>query len=336
MARRFPAEWEPQSAVQLTWPHQNTDWADVLHETESVFVAIAEAITRFQKLLVVCQSRAVVEAQLQHCPPERLILVEAPSDDTWARDHGGITVFENETPILLDFQFNGWGSKYRHHLDNQLTSILWNQGVFQADVQYQPVPFVLEGGALESDGKGTLLTTRYCLLNENRNHWQELQAEEHLKSTLGVERILWLDIPPLLGDDTDGHIDTLARFVSPNKIVFAYTENHQNPNYSTLQTMYEQLKTFQTTEGHPYQLVALPSPVVRQGAEVLPATYANFLVINHAVLVPLYNIPEDTEALQTLAQCFPTKEIIGINCRTIISQNGSLHCLTMQYPHFTI
>ncbi|MEM1214393.1 MAG: agmatine deiminase family protein, partial [Bacteroidota bacterium] len=256
------------------------------------------------------------------------------SNDTWARDHGPISVFEDGQLRLLDFIFNGWGLKFPANRDNLLTKTLHTWGIY-GDLPLEQVGLVLEGGALETDGQGTLLTTRECLLSPNRNpHLEQAALEEKLNETLGVDRFLWLENGRLLGDDTDAHIDTLARFCDAETIAYVHCDDPRDVHYADLQLMEQELQQFRTRRGTPYRLVPLPWPDAchAQDGNRLPATYANFLIINGAVLVPTYGLPQDQTALQVLQDCFPTREIIGIDCRLLIEQHGSLHCVTMQIP----
>lgn len=329
---RLPAEWEPQSAVQLTLPHAGTDWAPVLEEVLPVFVEIAETIARFENVLVVAQHAAEARSLLAHIPPDRLCIAEIPSNDTWARDHGAITIERNGQPELLDFVFNGWGLKFPADKDNQINAKLRDMGVFTAPMRHGGL--ALEGGGIESDGQGTLLTTAECLLSPNRNpHLSKSEIEEKLKYLFGLQRVLWLHHGYLAGDDTDSHIDTLARFCDPETIAYVRCDDPEDEHYDALIAMETELKSFKTLNGKPYHLAPLPwpEPCFSPEGDRLPATYANFLIINGAVLVPLYNVPQDQVALDVLQSVFPEREVIGINCRPLILQHGSLHCVTMQY-----
>lgn len=331
--RRLPAEWEPQWAVQLTFPHAGTDWADMLDEALACFVEIAEVVSRYEDVIIVCENATETAAMLHHANAARIHLFELPSNDTWARDHGGITVHENGKPLILDFVFNGWGLKFPANLDNQITKGLAQKGVF-GKAPRRPGGLALEGGGIESDGQGTLLTTSECLLSPNRNpHLNRRQTEARLKRLFGLNRILWLDHGYLAGDDTDSHIDTLARFCDPETIAYVQCLNPADEHFPALQAMERQLRSFRTAAGKPYRLVPLPmpSPCLAADGHRLPATYANFLLINGAVLAPTYGVPEDDAALEQLRACFPGREIIAINCRVLIEQHGSLHCVTMQY-----
>lgn len=336
----FPPEWYPQSAVQLTWPHEETDWNYMLEEITACFVNIARIILPYQRLVVVCADARAVREQLKiEDEPklqENLILVELPTNDTWARDHSGISLLDkNNKKYISDFTFNGWGLKFPANYDNQITRGLFSKNIFKADVNYiNRKDFVLEGGGVESDGKGTLLTTSECLLSPNRNSFlRKEEIENELMSAFGVNRVLWLDHGYLAGDDTDSHIDTLARFCDEHTIAYVKCEDVDDEHYESLSGMEKQLQGFKDFEGNPYRLIPLPmADVVVVDNERLPATYANFLIMNEVVLLPFYGSGKDEIALQQLEKAFPSRKIIGVDCVPIIKQHGSLHCVTMQYP----
>ena len=323
----------------LTWPHAFGDWSARLAQVEPVFVAIARAIAQREKLVVVCydeKHRAHIAQQLRAGEVDlaQVVLRIAPSNDTWARDHGPITVRCENEPVLLDFGFNGWGGKYGHALDNVITRRLYDSDTF-GDTPLQTVDLVLEGGSIEVDGSGTLLTTRRCLLAPTRNPMLTQETlEQRLQELLGLNRILWLQHGYLAGDDTDSHIDTLARYCDAKTIAYVACDDPSDEHYAELTAMEAELKSLRAADGGPYRLVPLPwpRPVYSQDGNRLPATYANFLIINDAVLAPTYRDPADAPALAQLRQCFPDREVIGIDCRPIIEQYGSLHCLTMQLP----
>lgn len=329
---RLPAEWEPQSFLQLTFPHPESDWTYLLEEASVCFVEIIEAAARFQKVLVICDNFVRVRAYFSNT--SNVYFAEAPSNDTWARDHGGITVIQNGKAIVQDYIFNGWGKKFEAGLDNQITKSLFSQGVLQ-HCELKSFDFVLEGGSIESDGKGTILTTTECLLEENRNpQYSQQEIEDILKKNFGAKRVLWLNNGYLAGDDTDSHIDTLARLCNENTIAYVGCNNPQDEHFEALQKMRTELEQFTTKNGTPYNLVELPfaDPCFDDEGNRLPATYANFTIINDAVLLPVYGLKQDAEAVDILQRIFPEKEIIPINCRVLIEQHGSLHCVTMQYP----
>lgn len=332
---QFPAEWHPQSGVQLTWPHEDTDWAPMLDEVIPCFVAIAREILKREKLLIVCRDAETVRQQIGPADESRILFREMETNDTWARDHGGISVFDNGQPVVYDFVFNGWGMKYPANWDNLITRRLFHMQTFAEEIT--PIhmqPLVLEGGSIESDGKGTLLTTVECLSSVNRNEYLgKDQLEYHLKEIFGLDRILWLESGYLAGDDTDSHVDTLARFCREDTIAYVQCTDEADEHFEELQEMERELQAFTQADGRPYRLVALPmaDPVEWEG-ERLPATYANFLLLNGAVLLPFYGSPKDEQARRLLQDVFPDREVVGINCLPLIKQHGSLHCVTMQYP----
>ncbi|WP_373815672.1 agmatine deiminase family protein [Porphyromonas loveana] len=331
----FLPEWAPQEAVQLTWPHAQSDWAYMLDEVETCFVRIATAVLRHERLIVVAPDSERIFRLLPTELHHRLTCFDIPSNDTWARDHGGISLLRDGRPTVADFTFNGWGQKFAANYDNCITRELHGRGAFAADVSLRnELSFVLEGGALETDGAGTLLTTDSCIFERNRNAGLSRTAIiDRLKVSLGVDRVLSLRHGHLAGDDTDGHIDTLARFVNPHTITYVRCDDATDPHHSALAAMEEELKSFRQANGDPYTLVPLPmAEAVYEGDERLPATYANFLIINGAVLVPTYASERDAAALDVMEGLFPDRAIIGIDCRPLIKQHGSLHCVTMQYP----
>ncbi|MBR4758331.1 MAG: agmatine deiminase family protein [Bacteroidaceae bacterium] len=338
----LPAEWERQSGVQLTWPHKGTDWAPILKEVTECYIRMALEIALRERLIIVTPEPEVVDKLLHERLPKRALknitLHQMPTDDTWARDHGFITLVTNMGSLLLDFQFNGWGRKFPADEDNRINRRLMDTGVLHG--QYEDhLDFVLEGGSIESDGKGTILTTSQCLLAPNRNQNSGEGLEDCLKRYLHAERVLWLDYGHLAGDDTDGHIDTLARFCPNDTIAYVQCTDESDEHYADLKKMEEQLLGFRTTEGEPYRLIPLPmaAPAYDETGLRLPATYANFLIINGAVLMPTYgNEERDERAQRQLQLAFPKHEIVGIDSRALIQQHGSIHCSAMQFPQGVI
>ena len=322
---RLPAEWEPQEGVQLTWPHAGTDWAPILNDITVVYHSMAREIARRERLIVVAPEDAARDC----------LKIVCPTNDTWARDHGFISlVDDNGHRRLLDYKFNGWGEKFEASLDNAINRRLYNLGEIAGEYS-DNLDFVLEGGSIESDGRGTIFTTSQCLLAPHRNQpMTKAEIEERLKRDLCAERVLWIDYGNLIGDDTDGHIDTIVRVCPDDTLLYMGCDNPEDEQYEDLRKMEAQLQSFRTLEGKPYRLMKLPMPhPIYDGEDRLPATYANFLIINDAVLCPTYNQPDiDSEALRIIAKAFPDREIIGIDCCPVIRQHGSLHCCTMQFP----
>lgn len=331
----LPAEWVPQSGIQLTWPHAGTDWAHMLTEVQACFAAIAREIAQRELLLIVTPEPEEVKKQISATVNmQNVRFMECETNDTWARDHGAITMLDSEGTSFLDFMFNGWGLKFASDKDNLITRQAVESG-FLNGRYVNRLGFVLEGGSIESDGLGTLLTTSECLLSPNRNgQMSRDEIEDYLCSVFHLKQVLWLDHGYLAGDDTDSHVDTLARLCSPDTIAYVQCTDTQDEHYEALHQMEEQLKTFRTLNGNPYRLLALPMvDKIEEEGERLPATYANFLIMNDAVLYPTYRQPEnDQRAKEVLQEAFPEYEIVGIDCRALIKQHGSLHCVTMQYP----
>lgn len=352
----LPAEWEPQSAIMLTWPHADTDWKQYLRQITNTYLELSEIITRFEHLLVVTpiveSTHKMLSERLSPEQMKRILLFEIDSNDTWARDHGPITLISRNkqnsfiVPIhLLDFKFNGWGEKFAWQKDNAINLQLYYQGAFDAALENH-TGFVLEGGSIESDGKGTIFTTSQCLLAPHRNQpFTKDDIDRQLKNFFHARQVEWLDHGNLIGDDTDGHIDTIVRVAPHDTLLYVGCDDPEDEQYEDFQALEKQLQKLFTFEGYPYRLLKLPMPdaIYDEGDRLttdknsqgdrLPATYANFLILNGAVIYPTYNQPEkDEEAKRQIQLAFPDREIIGVDSLTIIRQHGSIHCLTMQLP----
>ena len=325
---RMPAEWEAQSGVQLTWPHAGTDWAPMLQEITTTYEEMAREISKREPLLIVGPDDIAASTS------PTTFRYTLPTNDTWARDHGFITLVDDKGHHqLLDFCFNGWGAKFPAELDNAINRHLYDEGRVRG--QYVDcLDFVLEGGSIESDGQGTIFTTSCCLLAPHRNQpLTQQQIEDRLKTYLGADRVVWLHHGSLIGDDTDGHIDTLVRICPNDTILYVGCDDEQDEQYAELHLMEKELQELRTTDGRPYRLLKLPMPCpIYDGNDRLPATYANYLVVNGAVLYPTYAQPDlDRQARDIIQQAYPDLEMVGIDCRPVIRQHGSLHCCTMQY-----
>ncbi len=321
----FPAEFEKQSFVQLIFPHSQSDWTPYLQEARLTFVAIAQAIAKYETCLIVCDDVQLVKHYFHDLT--NLEFVTFQTNDTWARDCSAITILENGEKKLLDFTFTGWGGKFGAALDNAMSKALASH----YKTPMETIDFILEGGAIESNSKGLLLTTAACMLNPNRNkNYTKEQTTALLKEKLGVKEVLYLDYGYLAGDDTDSHVDTLARFVDEKTIMYLTCKDVNDEHFQALYNMEAQLKTFAAQ--YDLELIALPfSDAIYYDDERLPATYANFLIINGAVLVPTYGVPQDEQALQIFRDFFKERDVLGVDCSVLIRQHGSLHCVTMQF-----
>jgi agmatine/peptidylarginine deiminase len=323
--KRLIAEFEEQGFTQIIFPHAQTDWAPYLREAQKCFKDIINTIIKFQKCLVIC---ADVEAVKKHFTPHKnLFFIQYLTDDTWARDCSALSLSQDAKTKLLDFQFNAWGGKFAAKKDNAMSQAI--KKIYTAPLQ--KLDFVLEGGAVESNGKDTILTTSACMLNPNRNpKLNNIQITQNLKEYFGAEHILYLNHGYLAGDDTDSHIDTLARFINEDTIMYVSCKNKEDEHYKELLFMQEELSMI--AKERELKLIPLPMPsAIYYEEQRLPATYANFLFVNGAVLVPLYNVAEDIEALEIFKDTFKEREIVGIDCSTLIRQHGSLHCVTMNF-----
>jgi agmatine/peptidylarginine deiminase len=335
-ATRFPAEWEPQSAVLIAWPHDGTDWADRLGDVEETYIALVAAIVRHARAIV-CVADAdlqtYAEARLRSARVDlsRVQFVEVEYDDTWLRDSGPITLRTPDGFRLLDFRFTGWGGKFEASRDDQLIENLDARHLFRNATRH-PIDFALEGGAIDTDGAGTLLTTWQCL-HERHPEVDRETLGARLAEWLAQDRVLWLDHGYLEGDDTDAHIDTLARFAPGDAIVFQACDDPSDSHFAELRAMGEEIAALRTRDGAPYHLFPLPwaQPIV-DGGRRLAASYANFLIVDGAVLMPAYGDPADARAAAVLEKAFPGRDVVQVPCRPLIWQNGSLHCITMQLP----
>ena len=359
---RLKAEWEKQRAILISFPHANSDWASHIDEARACFVEIIKAITQFEKVIICLDAqdlqgfeflrnefardfaKSTIENFHTFCfsslkLSETITIAFVRTNDTWARDFGVITL-SSQSPqnppknVLLNFCFNGWGLKYSANFDNQINTNLKKMKILKDTMR--TIDFVLEGGSIDTDGAGTLLTTSACLLEPNRNpSLSKSQIQSKLKKTLGISRVLWVDFGYLRGDDTDSHIDMLARFVDRQTIAYVGCDDTNDEHYEELAKMQAQLKSFRQKNGKPYKLIRLPfvSAIYESndtGKERLPASYANFLFVNGGLLVPTYDDKNDKKAIEILSNALPHLRVVGVNARTLIKWHGSLHCITMQ------
>lgn len=335
---RLPAEWERTGAILIAWPHEETDWAYMLPEINECYVRICEALSRHTRVIIVSQrpSQLLTSIMMSEIVLENITWADASTNDTWTRDYGPIVTTEGPDDWFInDFKFNGWGLKFAADKDNLVTSTLCSNGMLMG--QYvNRLGFVLEGGSIESDGKGTIMTTSRCLLSPNRNgDLSKDEIEDYLKQSLGAKRVLWIENGALEGDDTDSHIDTLARFAPNDTIVYVGCDDASDTHFVELKKLEKELMELRTSEGEPYRLVKLPLPeaIFDEENNRLPATFANFLIVNDVVFVPTYRQPEkDAQALAAVKVAFLGFKIEPVDCTELIYQHGSLHCATMQLP----
>jgi len=326
---RLKAEWERQNLILMAFPHKNSDWKDDLENARVPFFKIAQAIAYSQLVYLLVED--IEEAKRYFCSTTNIIFIKEEFNDTWVRDYGPLSLERENRALLADFIFNGWGGKFEATKDNLVTKNLHKKGFF-GNTPLKSYNFVLEGGAIESDGKGTILTTKSCLLNPNRNGDISLkEVEEVLKNSLGAKRVLWIENSYLEGDDTDGHIDMLARFISFDTIAYIKCEDSNDIHYKSLLEMEKELKSLRMADGRRYNLIPLPftEPKYKNNRR-LPTSYANFLITNKAVIVPSYQSPKDKEAREIFKRLFGDREIILIDSLKLVEQGGSIHCSTMQ------
>lgn len=344
--RHLLAEWDDRfDSVMVAWPHPLTDWSYMLDQVRACYRELIVSLCGAGlNVVVVTPDRKETDPYIGDIDSPRLKIVEFHTNDTWTRDYGPLTLGPDADALgggeaaagcacrPAIFTFNGWGLKFASNLDNRVSGLLLDKAGIGYDDNR---PVVLEGGSIESDGRGTILTTSECLLSVNRNNYRtKAEAEAMLAGRLGAERVLWLDHGALAGDDTDSHVDTLARLLPGDTIAYVKSYNPDDPHTAALDAMERQLQEMTTTDGRPYNLVGLPLPdpcADEDSGERLPATYANFLITPKAVFMPTYGQPKnDRLACQMLEMALGDRPVIGVDCRALIRQHGSLHCATMQ------
>ena len=334
---RFIPEWEPVEYVLLALPNKDTDWDYILPEAIDQYRRLVKAITDEDiKVILLCSDVDEAVGIMKDCRQDLIRYILTDYNDTWTRDYGMISVVRGERLRALDFGFNAWGLKFAADKDNLVNLRLNEKGIIAPLAYRNERDFVLEGGSVESDGQGTVMTTSRCLQSPNRNGGKtKAELNRELLERLGADHVLWLDHGALEGDDTDSHIDTLARLAPDDTIVFTGTRNFDDPQFESLLAMRAQLTLFRTAEGNPYNLVELPlpDPVLDPDGHRLPATYANYLVANGVIFMPTYAQPDKDElAMRSIQIAFPDHKVVGVDCRTLLRQHGSLHCATMQIP----
>ncbi|MCV3422721.1 agmatine deiminase family protein [Campylobacter lari] len=314
--RKSIAEWEKQELLLLSLPHENSDWKPYLEEILQSYEEFVKAVANFQKVLLIAPSEKDFQ-RFKHI--ENVDFFKCDTNDTWIRDFGAIDVCEDDKLIGLDFTFNAWGDKFQSTLDNAVNSKLFAQ---KLPGKLDKIDFILEGGSIDFNGQGIMLTTSACLLNENRNsHLNKEQIEARLKEIFGLNQIIWLNHGYIKGDDTDHHIDTLARFINEETIAYCVCKDENDEHYKPLKAMEEELKK----TGFDLLELPLPKPLYFKGKR-LGATYANFVFVNGGLIVPTYNDKNDALVLENLQKACKDRKVVGVDARVFLRQNGSLHC----------
>ncbi len=321
MKLRIPAEWEEQEALIVVFPPKKSDWAHSIEAIHQTYLTFINAIARFQKCIVICEDKQALANLLPHL--QNIELIEMLTNDTWVRDFGGINVYKNHKRRTYDFIFNAWGNKFDASMDNTITKRLFEEGHLQGKLK--SFDFVLEGGSIDANGHGVMLSTAYCLYEQNRNsHLSKKKIKQTLVELFGLKELIVLKHGALMGDDTDSHIDTLARFINKDTIAYVKCYDKNDEHYQELKKMEKEL------EKTSFKLVPLPLPSAKYfNNHRIPATYMNFVLINNAVLVPTYSDAYDAQVLKTFAHYFPEREIVGIEASVLIREHGSLHCASM-------
>ena len=333
----MPAEWEPHEATWLSWPQPDCNsFPESYDRVIPTFVKMAETLAESEIVRINvsgADQEKTVRKLLRSCPPERVEFFHIPTDEPWCRDHGPIFVKRDKSPQLavLNFGFNAWGFKLSPFDEDNAVPPAVAKALGLPIFNFEH--FILEGGSIDTNGQGTLLTTESCLLNANRNPTLDRTAiEKKLRDKLGVKKILWLG-DGIEGDDTDGHVDDITRFIGPFTVITAVEEDEHDPNFEPLQRNLDRLHTMRLADGEPLHVFTLPMPtrIMRDGQR-LPASYANFYIANSVVLLPVFNEHNDSWAVSALHEAFPTRRIVPIDCRELIWGLGAFHCLTQQQP----
>lgn len=333
---RWPAEWEEQEAVWFSWPHRKDTFQGKYNPVEHTFIQLLSTVARFQKVCINADKNLWKSIREALGTDPNIELYPHPTNDVWCRDHGATFVKKEGNLWAVDWHFNAWGGKFPPwELDDQVARHMAEATCAPTD--YIRSPLFIEGGAIEGNGAGVVITTEAVALNTNRNpDWNKNEVEAELKRCLGAETIFWLPAG-IEGDDTDGHIDDLTRFITEDAILSIATANSKDINYRILKENSERLQDLRTVTGSSVEIINLhlPDPIVASDWRLptLPASYANFLIINGAVIVPTFDQPtNDDRALGILRECFPKREVIGIDCRDILFEGGAVHCLSQQQP----
>ncbi len=338
---RLPAEFEPQEAVWLSWPHNKDSCPKTFHRIQDKFGEIASSISRYERVRISAPMLAHMNIRLSIADNEgdlsQVDIYENLTNDVWCRDHGPIFIKNNESGqvAITDWNFNAWGGKFPYDLDNQIPA----KAAASLKMERFESEFTLEGGAIESNGKGLLLTTESVLLNPNRNGGKartKAEVEKELKAMLGVTDIVWFK-QGIEGDDTDGHIDDLVRFIRDDAVICMVESKENDPNFKVLKQIREQLDDVRLPGGGKLEIIEVEMPNAMEMKDWrlsrLPASYANFLILNNAVMVPVFGQKKkDQLAEDVIAECFPGREVIPVTCKDLVTEGGALHCIAMTQP----
>lgn len=333
----FPAEWEPHEAMWLSWPHKEESWPGTIHKIYSFYCQFIKEVSKSEIVRInvkdeEMKSFAIAELSKENVDLSKIEFYLHPTNDAWCRDHGPAFLINKKLKkkVIIDWNFNAWGGKYPpFDLDDNIPTLIAKE--LNLSVYYPNI--IMEGGSVEFNGNGTILTSKSCLLNKNRNpNLTQEEIEKNLCLYYGQKQVLWID-DGIVGDDTDGHIDDTVRFVDKNTVLAVVEENKEDENYPILQKNLQQLKKLRLLDGSPLNIIELPmpSPVIYENQR-LPASYANFYIANHAVIVPVFRCKNDEKALKIIQECFKDRKVIGIDSTEIIWGLGSFHCLSQQEP----
>ena len=325
---KLPPEWEKQQATILAMPHEQSDWKNYLEDARKKVSQIASNIAKYQKVFILCNDDESIESVYKYTSNQHSIkTISVKINDTWCRDYMPLGMIKNSKLLMIDFVFNGWGLKHAANFDNQASQVFCNE----ASLKIKSKKFILEGGSIDVNGNGLLLTTSKCLLSSNRNNMSKQKVDSKLKKYLRINKILWLDNGFLMGDDTDCHVDNLARFINEETIICLECDNKNDPHFHNLMAMKQELKKY--CKKHNLTLISMPMPsAIYYKNQRLPASYINFLFINNAILIPVFNDKNDQIAISTFKSLCPSRDVIPIDSRILIRQGGSIHCMSMQIP----
>ncbi|RDU65423.1 agmatine deiminase family protein [Helicobacter sp. MIT 14-3879] len=319
---KFKAEWEKQQAIILAMPHKNSDWKPYLKQAQNKVIELIKHISRFEKVIVIYEFDNDIK-NIQNLA--NVVFIKLKTNDTWCRDFAPLSLVKNNKLILLDFIFNSWGMKYSANFDNLVSKEIFKANIFK-NATFKQKNFILEGGSIDSNGE-VILTTSKCLLDYNRNKLSKKKIEKKIKKYLNVSEIFWLDNGEIIGDDTDCHIDNLARFISKDTIVYLKCNDKKDYHYKPLCAMENELKKL------PFKIIPIPMPKpIFYKNKRLPASYINFLFINNAILLPIFNDKMDKEVIAIFKGFLKDREIIPVDSRVFLRQGGGIHCLSMQFP----